>query len=69
MWTTQNRRRYDRSALRYPSDRWDYFYLPSSQIIFTPLSALGHRAGGALWELIAVSLLSLAAWQWSRILF
>ncbi|MSP46695.1 MAG: IS5/IS1182 family transposase, partial [Xanthobacteraceae bacterium] len=28
MWTTQNRRRYDRSALRYPSDltndEWAY---------------------------------------------
>src|SRR5215213_8989002 len=50
------------------NDRWDYFYLPSSRIIFTPIAALGHRAGGVLWELIAVLLLSLAAWQWSRIL-
>ncbi len=48
--------------------RWDYYYLPASQIIFTPFAALGDQVGGVLWRLVAVGLLSMAAWQWTAIL-
>jgi hypothetical protein len=48
--------------------RWDYYYLPASQIVFTPFAALGHRVGGVFWRLLAVGLLSMAAWQWTVIL-
>lgn len=48
--------------------RWDYYYLPASQILFTPFAALGEQIGGVLWRSVAVGLLSIAAWQWTAIL-
>jgi hypothetical protein len=50
------------------SHRPDNYYLPASQIIFTPFAALGNQVGGVLWRLVAIGLLTVAAWQWTRIL-
>jgi hypothetical protein len=45
-----------------------YYYLPASQIAFTPFAALGNWLGGALWRLLAMVLLTVAGWQWTKLL-
>jgi hypothetical protein len=45
-----------------------YYYLPASQILFTPFAWLGLQIGGILWRLLAFGLLSFAVWEWAKIL-
>jgi alpha-1,2-mannosyltransferase len=47
---------------------YGYYYLPTSQILFTPFAWLGLDAGGILWRLLAFGLFGLAAWEWAKIL-
>jgi alpha-1,2-mannosyltransferase len=47
---------------------YGYYYLPTSQILFTPFAWLGLDVGGTLWRLLAFVLLGFAAWEWAKIL-
>lgn len=45
-----------------------YYYLPASEVLFTPFAYAGSLVGGLLWRLLAAGLLTLAAWRWARII-
>lgn len=45
-----------------------YYYLPASQILFSPFAFAGFHAGGLLWRALTFVLMSAAVWQWACIL-
>jgi hypothetical protein len=45
-----------------------YYYLPASQILFSPFAWAGLQVGGIVWRLLAFALLTLAVWEWAKIL-
>jgi transposase len=68
MWTTENRHRYDRDELRYPSDLTDAEWQLINPLILPPKRGGGKRTvnirevvNGVMYEL-----LSLSSWEASR---
>jgi hypothetical protein len=45
-----------------------YYYLPASQILYTPIALLGDRAGGVLLQVTGLALMTWAAWELTRLL-
>jgi hypothetical protein len=52
-----------------PADfKTGYYYLPISQILYTPFALLGDRIGGVSLQIAGVGLTTLAAWELARLL-
>lgn len=45
-----------------------FYYLPASQILYTPIAAAGNTIGGLIVQLISVALITWAAWGLTRLL-
>src|SRR2546423_413968 len=45
-----------------------FYYLPASQILYTPIALAGFRVGGLVAQLISVALITWAAWELTRLL-
>jgi hypothetical protein len=45
-----------------------FYYLPASQILFTPFALAGPQVGGALWRLLGFAIVTLAARRWAEVL-
>ncbi len=45
-----------------------FYYLPASQILFTPFAVIGVRAAAVLWMLLSFALLSWSIREWARLL-
>jgi hypothetical protein len=43
-----------------------FYYLPASQVLFSPFAFAGAAIGGALWRLLAYGVMTLTAWAWSK---
>ncbi len=57
------------SGVLPPSDYGaGYFYLPMSQILFSPITMMSTKVGGAVAQLISLALITWAAWELTRLL-
>lgn len=45
-----------------------FYYLPASQILFTPIAMAGISVGGLVAQIISLILITLAAWELTRLL-
>jgi alpha-1,2-mannosyltransferase len=45
-----------------------FYYLPASQILYTPIAIAGLRVGGLAAQLISIVLMTWAAWEFTRLL-
>jgi alpha-1,2-mannosyltransferase len=45
-----------------------FYYLPASQILYTPIAMAGLRVGGLAAQLVSIALMTWAAWELTRLL-
>jgi hypothetical protein len=43
-----------------------FYYLPASQVLFSPFALAGTAVGGLLWRLLAYGAMTLTVWAWCK---